>query len=79
MGKGSDMAAHSRHSSARGHDHALDLGDVGVFVANITSNSIFADIPYWQADRGPVSGRFEGQESYTDETGLWSLNQLEPL
>lgn len=56
-----------------------DLGDGGIFVANITSNSIFADIPYWQAGRGPVSGGFEGQESYTDETGLWSLNQLEPL
>ncbi|KAJ3544000.1 hypothetical protein NM208_g3285 [Fusarium decemcellulare] len=56
-----------------------DLGDAGVFVANITSTDIFVDIPFWQAGRGPVSGGFEGQESFTDETGLWSLNQLQPL
>ncbi|KAM5349229.1 hypothetical protein ACJ41O_005736 [Fusarium nematophilum] len=56
-----------------------DLGDAGIFVANITSNDIFVDIPFWQAGRGPVSGGFEGQESFTDETGLWSLNQLQPL
>ncbi|KPM40852.1 hypothetical protein AK830_g5689 [Neonectria ditissima] len=56
-----------------------DLGDAGVFVANITSTGIFADIPFWQAGRGPVTGGFEGQEVYTDQTGLWSLNQLPPF
>lgn len=56
-----------------------DLGDAGVFVANITSSDIFVDIPFWQAGRGPITGGFEGQETFTDETGLWSLNQLEPL
>lgn len=56
-----------------------DLGDAGVFVANITSNDVFVDIPYWQAGRGPVTGGFEGQEYYTDETGVWTLNQLPQL
>lgn len=56
-----------------------DLGDVGVFSANITSTDIFADIPFWQAGRGPITGGFEGQEQYSGETGLWSLNQLQPL
>ncbi|KAI3531953.1 hypothetical protein CSPX01_13817 [Colletotrichum filicis] len=56
-----------------------DLGDAGVFVANITSKDIFVTIPFWQAGRGPVSGGFVGGEQYTDETGLWSLNQLPKL
>lgn len=56
-----------------------DLGDAGTFVANITSTNVFANIPSWHAGRGPVTGGFEGQQVYTDETGIWSLNQLEPL
>ncbi|KAH9225238.1 hypothetical protein K456DRAFT_1797024, partial [Colletotrichum gloeosporioides 23] len=42
-----------------------DLGDAGVFVANITSKDIFVTIPFWQAGRGPVSGGFVGGEQYT--------------
>ncbi|KAJ5999004.1 hypothetical protein N7451_006814 [Penicillium sp. IBT 35674x] len=56
-----------------------DLGDAGTFVANLTSQDIFADIPQWMAGRGSITGGFEGQETYTDETGVWTLNQLQPL
>ncbi|GIJ90403.1 hypothetical protein Asppvi_009357 [Aspergillus pseudoviridinutans] len=56
-----------------------DLGDAGIFVANMTSQDIFADVPQWMAGRGSITGGFEGQETYTDETGVWTLNQLQPL
>ncbi|PSR82757.1 hypothetical protein BD289DRAFT_370867 [Coniella lustricola] len=56
-----------------------DLGDAGMFSANITSQALFANVSYWSAGRGPVTGGFQGQEQYSGETGLWSLNQLEQL
>ncbi|KAK6602625.1 hypothetical protein H4I95_06562 [Botrytis cinerea] len=57
-----------------------DLGDEGVFAMNLTSTGyIFVDVPFWQAGRGAVIGGFEGQETFTDVTGLWTLNQLPQL
>lgn len=56
-----------------------DLGDLGQFTANITSENFFVDIPFWQGGKGSITGGFVGGETYTQETGLWTLNQLEQI